>query len=553
MSSIFGILNTGRSGIYANQTGLSVTGNNIANVNTPGYSRQRVNLSGQLLGGVRVTSIQRMRDEFLAQQLNLNNARMEGASTLALNLSQLEGVLGDGQDSPLSSALRAFHHALQDLTNQPGGVTERETLRSSARQLASSFQGMTTQIGTIREQLDLQVQQQVGRVNQLASQIADLNRRLGETQGAASEAQQRGDRNALLDQRDQLVGQLSQMVPVRTMNHQNGLITIFAGDHVLVEDVNHHDLNLRVNQSNNGYHEVVGMDMAGQYYSLREQFDSGSLGSLLRVRDEHARQLIDDIDRLAASIVRDINAHHRLGQGMDGIAGRDFFEPVHTSAWARWTNNGRAEVTATNVLDPSALTFQDYEIRFTDSSHYDIVNTTTDTTVASGNNYTSGNPIALAGMSVTISDGAGAPVAGDVFQVNSYAGTTGAMELSAPIQNDPSAIAAGLTSATGDNRNALDMAALFDTARMGLPPTQRYEQYFDSLRLNLGMATERAQQKRDEEQIAQQQTQALADSVSGVSLDEEATEIIKYQRAFQASSRMISVTDELLQTLLQTI
>jgi flagellar hook-associated protein 1 FlgK len=551
MSSIFGILNIGRSGIFANQTALAVTGNNIANVNTDGYSRQIAQFQSLSLGGAKIAGIDRVTDQFLVTRLREIIGRLGARQTLSTQLGQMESALGDADHSTISQGMSDLFSAMQDLSGAPSGSTEREALRSRARQLAFSLNSTAQQLRQLRSQIDQQVAQQVERVNTLADSVASLNRKILSMTGTPGEAQ--SDVNQLLDERDRLIDELSTLVPTRTIEDPSGQLTVFVGGELLVEGIHTRKLQLRVSEANEAMSDVVIADVAGRLKNMNTVLTEGSLGALIESRDGYARDLGRQIDQLAASLVRDFNVQHRQGVGLDGVGGRDFFTGLAVSAAPAGSNSGGAGVNSTVVLDDTQLTFQDYEIRFTDSATYDIVNATTGATVAAGQPYAPGAAIDFEGMRVVISNVSGAPAAGDVFAVNSYGGTTGRMDLSAAVAADAGAIAAGMTSDPGDNRNALALAALQQATTMGVPPSQNFEAYFDSVRLRHAMATETARQAQSEETISLQQAQAMRESVSGVSMDEEATHIIQYQRAFEASSRVIRVTDELLTTLLQMV
>jgi flagellar hook-associated protein 1 FlgK len=170
--SLFSILNTSRLGLYANQARLQVVGNNIANVNTEGYSRQRGHLSSIAEGGVSVDRIERMRDQFLAVQFRNSRTSLGSSNALSLNLQQVESVLGDGTDNGLTRTIQYFFNSLQDFSAMPDGLTEREAVRSGGRQMASRFSSMGMNLRQTRSQIDAQVRQEVDQVNNIISQIA---------------------------------------------------------------------------------------------------------------------------------------------------------------------------------------------------------------------------------------------------------------------------------------------------------------------------------------------------------------------------------------------
>lgn len=544
--SIFGTLNIARTGIQAQQAAMRTVGNNIANVNTAGYTRQRTVLNAQALGGVTVTGTERLRDAFLDVRLRESSSRLGSRQTLASSLQQIEASLGNGTDGGLSPAIREFFSAWQDLSTKSGGATERESVRQQSRQLIASLQAQTSELNNLRLSLDRQLEQQVDEVNRLSTQIAELNGKISTLpQGMQGEAHP--EVNSLLDRRDELLLQLSEIVPVRVVTASNNSQTIFMGSEVLIEHDQAKPLAMVADLANNGLRDVTVTDIAGRSHSVRSNLSEGSLGAVMEARDDYAKQALQASEKLAAQMMRDINAVHRGGQGLDGVGGRDFFTGLAVTANSTWTNRGTLAATSTAVLNEAALTFEDYELRFTAAGTYDVVNASTGTTLSTGNAYVAGGNIDVAGMRVVLT---GVGVAGDVIKFDSYTGTANRMALAPGVNADPKAIAAGTTSATGDNRNALAIIALSEQLRMGSPASATYEGFADQVRLRIGAAVSAAQQGETDELSALQQVASLVDSVSGVSTDDEATGIIQFQRAFEASSRMVRATDEMLETLL---
>ena len=552
MSSLTSVLNTGKQALIAQQTALSITGTNIANVNTKGYSRQTVQMEALSGGGVLVSDVGRLRDQFLEVRLRSSNARMQGSSTLATSLEQMEQALSESEDHGLSQSVQDFLTSLEDLSSNPSGVSERESVRSLGVQMASSFSGTASRLEQIRTDLDTQVGVQVDRVNAITGTLAELNKTIARLSNQDLDYQQRPEYNSMLDQRDTLIDELSGYLPLNIVKNDNGSLTIFGADEVLVEGANNRELTLQRDESNNGLHAVM-IQKGTETVSLNGKLTSGSLGGLIQARDGQGSDIIDSLNRMAAEMIQEFNQVHQAGTGLDGQTGVDFFSGLAVSAAPALGNSNGTGVSATSIIDPSALTFDDYEIRFTSSSAYDVVDTTTNTVLSAGNAYTSGSVIGIDGMQVTLSDSAAGPVAGDTFALNSYDGTAGRMGLSAAVQQSTNAIAAGQTSSAGDNRNALEMTALFDSKVMGEGGNYTFEEYYDKVRLQLAMDIQVAKFAESDEDVSQQQINAMMDSISGVSIDEESTNIIQFQRSFQAASRMINAADDMMQTLINMI
>lgn len=549
MSSIFGILNTGRQALNVQQNGLATAGNNISNAGTEGYSRQRTVLETLSYGGVAVAGVQRMRDEFVTARLLASNSKLGSSSTQSTALQQLETAIGESDDSGLTLSLQNFFDALQDLSASPDGTSERESFLARATQLLASFDGVSEQVNDLRGQLDSQVKQQVGQVNTLTARIAELNGKIG-AQDQTIQTDAGAGLNSLLDQRDKLIDELSSIVPVRVVANSNGVSTLFCGSIPLVEGLRVTKLELNPDASNNGYSDIVVDDIGGKR-SIVGDLSEGSLGALVGVRDGQSRDVIDQTDRLAATLARDFNLVHRSGHGLDGQTNSNLFTGLAATATFSSLNRGTLTGVSGQILDESALTFDNYEVRFTSGSKYDVIDSTTGESVSTGNSWTSGGNIDIGGMRLTLSGGI--PAAGDTFDINAYDGMSGRIGLVSAVENDPRALAAGMSSASGDNENVLKMIALGSGNTMGNPASQTYGVFYNNMRVSLGTQVNIAKSGEQQESITRQQLQSLSESVSGVSLDEEATNIIQFQRAYEAASKIISVTDEMLQTVLGLI
>lgn len=547
MASLFGILSTGRSGLLASQKALSVTANNLANLNTEGYSRQRAVFGALTLGGVEVISVERLRDQFVDSRMRDSLSRLGRREVLSTNLQLLEAALNETDDSGVTRALQEFFGSLQDLTTRPSGSAERLSVQSRGELLATAITTAATQVNQIRKDIDKQVRREVTKINTVTAAIADLNRQLSSVSTDAP-------LNNLLDQRDQLINELARFIPVRILAGDGRAITVLSnGGTVLVEQTRSFDLGIISDPNNNGFARITGGGLAGSATIIEDRLSEGELGGLIEARDKDTLDALKRLDRLAAELVRTFNAQHRLGTGLDGSTGQDFFAGLGVRSAPAIGNTGNASIAGGVITDESLLTMDDYEIRFTASGVFDVFNVTRNITVSVANVYSSGNTISFDGVEVTITDGPISPSQGDVFSINTYTGTADRIALSAAIINDPEAIAAGLTTAPGDNENALALAALRNSQILGSAGSLTFEEFHIDSRSTLGLSVEVSLGGIRAELIAQFQIRQLADAASGVSVDEESINLIQFERSFQASSRIITTIDEIIQTVLQMI
>ncbi|MBN1477945.1 flagellar hook-associated protein FlgK [Candidatus Sumerlaeota bacterium] len=546
-SSLGGILNIARQGLFGSQVGIQTAGQNISNVNTPGYTRQRVIYDpGAFSNGVQVQTIQQVRNRFLDSQLAAEKVTLGLATARSTVLSQLEMIFNESDGFGISTSLSEFFASLQDLSAQPDGSGQREALRSRVVALGQAFTSVRTRVEQTRTAADDQVKSVISEVNILTSEIASLNALIIQQTTVSQEP------NELLDQRQRAIEELSQLVEITYFEDHGQLTVLLSGEQVLVEGSGHSTLRAQVNLRNEGMSDVILERFDGVSFDITDRVVNGELGGLLEMRDTVIPNQLRQIDLLAAQFVTELNIQHRQGRGLDGVGNRDLFGQVEVVGRADEDNAGGVLQTGQAILDQSLLTFHDYEIQFTGAGTYDLVDATTGTVLSTGNVYTPGGSIVFDGLSITLDSMAGAPVAGDVIHVNTYEGMAGQVELSAAVAADLQAIAAGLTAEPGDNANALAMADLENALVLG-GGTMTFGDLYGMQITTLGVESQRAERELETQQLVVDQVSSLVASVSGVSLDEESTSLIQFERAYQASSQVIAVVDELLQTLLSIV
>ncbi|WDT80166.1 MAG: flagellar hook-associated protein FlgK [Candidatus Manganitrophus sp.] len=238
MSSIFGIFNIGRLALFANQRALSVTSQNIANVNTPGYTRQQAIFSsttpmdsapGQLGTGVKITEVRRVFDKFIQDQLTAQQSNLGRFGVERGALGRVEAVFNDSDGVGLHQSLSEFFAAFHDLANNPQGLPERVSLMEQARTLSANFIQMNDQLQQIRKDLNTEVEGVLGEVNTLATQIADLNGQIAQVTISGQNA------NDLRDQRERLLQDLAEKINFSSFENDLGEVSILIGGKLLVE------------------------------------------------------------------------------------------------------------------------------------------------------------------------------------------------------------------------------------------------------------------------------------------------------------------------------
>jgi flagellar hook-associated protein 1 FlgK len=532
--SLFGLFDIGRSALMASQTGIAVTSNNIANVNTPGYSRQEVILEianpvasgrGFIGRGVTVSGIRRNYDGFLQMQL-LGQEQNRGRSyALNRSLGEIEGILNDQNGLGLSESLQDFFNAWQDVATNPEGIPQRDALIYRARSLINAAKQIEERITSTIKNINKSIDDVVNKVNELSGRIAQLNERIaGIESGLSSEKAL-----DLRDQRDKLLRELSELVDFSYYEDRNGSVSITVGMRNLVSGTSVNAMSSVT--LNDGAKKIMldGID-------ITERIQRGELGGLIAAKDEIGTKTLYSMRRLIASITKEVNLIHRSGYGLDGSTGNDFFNPLTLS-----TTDGSsgADITSATITDYSSLTLDEYEITFDGSGNYYVRDNQTGTVVSTGA-YVSGNPISFDGIEVTIT---GAVTPDDRFSVSPL---TNAIKNLGLAISDPEKIAASSSSSgiPGDGSNAVNMVNLGSSQVGNLGDT--FMDYYRGIVTVTGTLSRAASDSLTFDENLLSEIQSRRDSVSGVSLDEEAINLIRYQRSFEAAAKMISVTDELL-------
>jgi flagellar hook-associated protein 1 FlgK len=342
MSNIFGLMNIAQSSLYAQQKAINVTGNNIANVNTPGYTRQRLNLvqsrpslSGNQLLGTGVTSekgIQRFYDQFLSGQLNTQNEGLGRWEAQQDALQKVELLFDEVSGFGLGNAMSQYWNAWQDVANHPAGVVERTSLVSAGQYMAETFNQIGDGLSTLQEEIDLHVDNIVDTINTTAQQIAALNHKITLQEVDGHNA------NTLRDERDQLVFNLSKMIDVQSFEDGDGNISISIGSgRPLVEGTSTWTLSTA---DSSGVQNVLWQDSSGSTVDITSDIDSGELKGWIESRDVMLADYTTRLDTLAATVISEVNALHSAGTTLDSstTTGVDFFSGSSAGTIAVNTN-----------------------------------------------------------------------------------------------------------------------------------------------------------------------------------------------------------------------
>lgn len=335
MSGLFGIINLGLSALIAHRNALNTHSHNLANVGTPGYSRQDAVLTnnpalpamgghaaslmgGQYGTGVRVATVRRLHEAFLGLQSRVFGAALGRWSSTTVPLREAESILAPSPDEDLSALLDRFWDSWESVANQPEDIALRYGLRETAATLADTLRDTAQRLQSVRLSLDAGIQERVEEVNALAREIAEYNRQI-----SVAYAENRGP-NDLLDRRDLLLDRLSTLCGSLAFNSEGGHLIVYADGRPLIEGLTSHPLSVTST--------AAGMVVSSSYDGAAVEIRSGEIGGLLSARDELIPSYLAELDTLTATLVAEVNSRHAAGFGLDDVTGRDFFVAGSTAA-----------------------------------------------------------------------------------------------------------------------------------------------------------------------------------------------------------------------------
>jgi flagellar hook-associated protein 1 FlgK len=417
-----GLLNIGTRALQANQVALQTAGHNIANVNTPGYSRQSVVLQtveGQFTGGgyigkgVDVQTIQRNFSAFLTRQSTLASSTQSADVVRSDKLKQLEGLFAGGA-SGLGAAVSDMLNAFSDVASAPTDLTARTVVLTRVDETAARMRSASQQLEDLQTGVSQELNQKVENINSLAKSIAGVNGQIARAAGSGQSP------NDLLDRRDQLVRELNQYVQTTSIAADDGTVGIFiGGSQSLVLGTTVSTVSLA--KDFGGLTEnKLAINRSGFLIMMDENtLGGGEISGLLRFQNTDLVEGRNLLGRLTMTISTEMNTQHALGLDLDGSVGGNLFTPttfgtgnVLQPSSPSVLNTGTA-VLNLGIADASKLVASDYEINFTGASAGSITRRSDGKITAFG-----AMPVTLDGL--TISVGSGAALAGDRFLLKPF-------------------------------------------------------------------------------------------------------------------------------------
>ena len=561
--SLFASIQQSANALTVAQLGLNVTGNNIANANTPGYIRQELlqstaagyRFGDVILGyGVRAQGVVQKIDSFITEQMRQTSSTLASSEALGDIYDQIETSFAELGDNDLSTQLSNFSNSIQDMLNQPGNDSIRRLVIERAKSLTGQVRSLSGQMETMTGKLNSEIQNVASEVNRLTDKVAKLNQRIVQMEGGRTSG---SDAVGLRDERIQVLNELASYVDIRAVEQPSGSTTVYVGGEYLVADGIQRPVTYAISQeAGKSRPEVRLADTDSPL-----QVTAGRLKGLYDARDGAATRAAAGLDSFARNLIEQFNRIHTQGQGLEGYqslttdsVADDISAPVDLAGYGSKIENGSFQLIVHNLESGNDQT---------STIRINLTGSTSDTSLEDIRDQIN----AVSGMSATITSAGGLKLdttnpklrfafASDdsgflaASGLNTFftGNSAATLQVNQEIIDNPRLMAASLSGIGGGTDNAVKLAQAFDEPLdklNGKSLKQDYEDFVVGVTQDINVQKGTTDGLRNFYKTLESKNLA----VSGVNLDEEAIKMIFYQRAFQASSRVIKASSEMLDTL----
>ncbi len=464
MSKISAMLDTGKRSLQNSQTALQTVGHNIANKTTEGFSRQRVELlSNAPIGegnvrigmGARAGVVTRVNNPWLEKQIQREGTNLGFADSRADAMGRVEQVYNEQNNKGLNQYVTDFFNSFRELSNNPESLASRTMVRETAGAMTKDFSRVVSQLNAVQDDIDGQIKTSVEEINQISKEISSLNEKIQMVEI------QKVPANDERDRRELLLKKLGEKIDISWAEGRDGQVTVTAGGTaILVSGTGSYELKASQTDERDRV-EVFFSGTGGTPANITDQITGGRIGGILEVRDQVIEGLLDNVDKMAFSMAKEVNEAHIEGFDRYGKSGVLFFE-----------------------------------------------------------------------------------------MPEQIKGAAGGISLNKSIYNDVGKIAAASKmNSPGDNTVANVISSLQYRQVMD-GGTATMDDFYNTQVGQVGAVTQRAIKAQESQKNVMGQLSNIRESISGVSLDEETTKMIEFQKAYDASARLIRVADEMFDTIL---
>ena len=539
------LMNTGISGLNTAQNMLNVISNNISNAHTVGYNRQQQILRqangtkynfGFVGNGVAVSSVNRAYNSFVVGQLRQSQSQNGSIKAYYNELSKVDNLLAENENS-ISSQLNNLFASLNKLSSNAGDAATKQTVISDLTSLVSQFNKTELNLKNQIANINTELTNNIDKVNTYTQQIADLNQKIAKLQAVSGGHEP----NSLLDERDQLVTELSELIGI-TVTEQNGQYNISLSNGLsLVQGASTNQLSVQPSASDPALNTIIYTHNSGATQELTSQnIASGRLNGLLAFRDGPLLEARNQLGLLALNLAERFNEVHTSGVDVNGDPGEKLFDYHKPTSIANNQNQGNATV----KMDYNSVTevkASDYKIEFNGNDW--VVTRLSDNQQITP--QVSDGKLVFDGLSIEITGNA---VAGDSFLLKPVADVASSLQL---LVKDVNKLATGINddeNGSGDNRN---VAKLLDIQNEKLVNgTKTLNSAYTSLVSYVGSETQTAKISAQSSQNITQEIYEQNQSISGVNIEEEYISMQVYMQYYQANAKVIDAATTIFDTIL---
>ena len=561
MSSLNSSLHMGQHALSINQRAMQTVGHNIANQETEGFSRQQVH-SGTAApdptgvgGGAKAQPTSRVYDKFVQRKILQENPRSGMFKSRGEFLQKIEIIFSETEGNGLHQALNEFWNSWSQLSNQPESESARIQVRERSDVLARRFRGMHSQLDGLRNEINGRLVATINKVNELGQKVAELNRQI-----ISYESGQR-NANDMRDARNQAIEELSELVDVNSFENPNGRVTVIIGrDWTLVEGNNRYQLEGKMKGGELGMLRIDGVSINDNRRDLTRIFREGEMSEMLRMRDDTIVGYQHNLDEIAFNLARQVNKIHATGTGINSAT--DMMKStfgLNSTALSQPLPFLKDGIFQLHLVDPHNEILETYEIEIQAGIDTlpDIVQrlnqTISDPGLLQASIEADGSMLLQSASDYKFIFGEDQSSITQVLGLNSFFDTLKGAEdiqLSEHIRENTNNISTGKDLIPGDNRVALEIAKLQTRPTMR-DETMTFDEYYNGVLTGMGLKIQRNKTEQAQQESMVRQFKEIRSSISSVNMDEELTDMMQYQKAYEASARFINTVDRMMETVIK--
>ena len=561
MSSLNSSLHMGQHALSINQRAMQTVGHNIANQETEGFSRQQVH-SGTAApdptgvgGGAKAQPTSRVYDKFVQRKILQENPRSGMFKSRGEFLQKIEIIFSETEGNGLHQALNEFWNSWSQLSNQPESESARIQVRERSDVLARRFRGMHSQLDGLRNEINGRLVATINKVNELGQKVAELNRQI-----ISYESGQR-NANDMRDARNQAIEELSELVDVNSFENPNGRVTVIIGrDWTLVEGNNRYQLEGKMKGGELGMLRIDGVSINDNRRDLTRIFREGEMSEMLRMRDDTIVGYQHNLDEIAFNLAGQVNKIHATGTGINSAT--DMMKStfgLNSTALSQPLPFLKDGIFQLHLVDPHNEILETYEIEIQAGIDTlpDIVQrlnqTISDPGLLQASIEADGSMLLQSASDYKFIFGEDQSSITQVLGLNSFFDTLKGAEdiqLSEHIRENTNNISTGKDLIPGDNRVALEIAKLQTRPTMR-DETMTFDEYYNGVLTGKGLKIQRNKTQQAQQESMVRQFKEIRSSISSVNMDEELTDMMQYQKAYEASARFINTVDRMMETVIK--